>query len=68
MSDRNFRYADEAIRIITTLTTDPRFVADPKESYAVTMGNGHDCGSANCTIIEPEYYLLEAIRKLQQQQ
>jgi len=30
---------------------------------AVTQGNGHDCGTANCTIIEADYYALEALRR-----
>jgi unsaturated chondroitin disaccharide hydrolase len=61
---KNPKYRTEATAIVNTLTTNPAFVSPASTSYAVTKGNGHDCGAADCTIIEPEYYLLEAIRRL----
>lgn len=33
-------------------------------SPAVLAANAHDCGTPNCTIIESEYYVLEALRRV----
>jgi unsaturated chondroitin disaccharide hydrolase len=34
------------------------------DSDAVLAGNQHDCGSDKCTLIETEYYMYEALRRL----
>lgn len=61
---KNDTYIQAARATVNTLTTNPDYVADVASTSAVTKGNGHDCGAAGCTIIEPEYYLFEAIRRL----
>ena len=61
---KNDKYMQAARDTVNTLTTNKDYVADVATTSAVTKGNGHDCGAAGCTIIEPEYYLLEAIRRL----
>mmetsp|Transcript_11893 Transcript_11893/g.27974 ORF Transcript_11893/g.27974 Transcript_11893/m.27974 type:complete len:94 (+) Transcript_11893:349-630(+) len=52
-----------ANRTVSTLLSDPRYIADDT-APAVLWGNRHDCGSDSCTVIETDYYLLEAIRRL----
>jgi len=41
-------------------TTTARGIA----STAVLALNEHDCGDANCTVIESDYYFLEALRRM----
>lgn len=39
-------------------------LADPKLSPAVLAANQHDCGAAECTVIETDYFFFEALRRL----
>lgn len=55
------QYLQAAALILDTLSTNSNYMM--RGPAAVTMGNGHDCGSANCTIIETEYYAMEAMRR-----
>jgi len=61
----NMTYYDAAMKIIRSLSTINGYTASPNGSEAVLASNAHDCGSDNCTVIESDYYLLEAIRRLE---
>lgn len=39
-------------------------LADPHVSPAVLAANQHDCGAAECTVIETDYFFFEALRRL----
>ena len=58
-------YRSRAESIVATLQS-RTYAPTLAESESVTWGNAHDCGNfPHCSIIEPEFYLLEAIRRLQ---
>jgi hypothetical protein len=51
------------MKILRSLSTTSAYRGS-NMSQAVLAANAHDCGSDSCTIIESDYYLLEAIRRL----
>ncbi len=61
------RYRVAAQRIVYSLGTEQGLFAPPGSnvSEAVLIANQHDCGYAACTVIETDYYLFEALRRLE---
>eukprot|EP00730_Choanoeca_flexa_P004580 TRINITY_DN1173_c0_g1_i1.p1 TRINITY_DN1173_c0_g1~~TRINITY_DN1173_c0_g1_i1.p1 ORF type:complete len:389 (+),score=105.34 TRINITY_DN1173_c0_g1_i1:62-1168(+) len=59
----NATYVDLAKQIVASLTKEPYFAGSA--SQAILQANGHDCKAAGCTVVESDYYLLEAVRRLQ---
>jgi unsaturated chondroitin disaccharide hydrolase len=55
-----------AQRILYSLGTEQGLFAPPGSvAEAVLIANEHDCGYAACTVIETDYYLFEALRRLE---
>ncbi|EDQ91422.1 uncharacterized protein MONBRDRAFT_23330 [Monosiga brevicollis MX1] len=55
-------YRELAQGIVATLASDAYLA--PENYQAILQRNGHDCVLAGCTVIETDYYFLEAIRRL----
>ena len=60
----NSMYKSAAYLTLKTLVTKPGYLANVTRSPAVLASNQHDCGTAECTVIESDYFLLEGIRKM----
>lgn len=56
-------YRRAAVHIINSIGWVPGMLSGA-DSDAVLAGNQHDCGSDKCTLIETEYYMYEALRRL----
>lgn len=59
---------DEAVQILYSLGTESGLFAPPGSvSEAVLIANHHDCNFDACTVVESDYYLFEALRRLEGQ-
>ncbi len=54
------RYSDAATAILVSLGAKYQ-AGDNSEAFLAY--NGHDCGSDRCSLIETDYYFLEALRR-----
>lgn len=59
------RYLAAAEKIVSSFANVAGLQGDPAKTDAVLVANHHDCGSDECTVIETDYYALEAIRRLE---
>ena len=57
------QYRNAAVHIINSLGW-VKGMLGGEDSDAVLASNKHDCGDDKCTLIETEYYLYEALRRL----
>jgi unsaturated chondroitin disaccharide hydrolase len=57
------KYRNAAVHIINSIGWVPGLLAGD-DSDAVLASNQHDCGSDKCTLIETDYYMYEALRRL----
>lgn len=53
------RYSAAAGRVLASLAAAP-YVGEPGDTDAVLTHNAHDCGSDGCTVVETDFYALEA--------
>ena len=60
----NASYRDAAVTLVKTLASDARYLAPASRSPAVLGACRHDCGAAECSLIESDYYVYEAVRRL----
>mmetsp|Transcript_15131 Transcript_15131/g.33391 ORF Transcript_15131/g.33391 Transcript_15131/m.33391 type:complete len:389 (-) Transcript_15131:109-1275(-) len=60
------QYKDEATKIIAAIEADPTLLAQDGDQ-AVLAANRHDCDADGCTIIETDYYMYEALRRVEGQ-
>tara|TARA_B100000795_G_C22483325_1_gene317487 strand:+ start:195 stop:545 length:351 start_codon:yes stop_codon:yes gene_type:complete len=66
---KNNTYKNIAYLTLNTLSTNVTLKVDSNKnldfnSPAVLKANEHDCSSIECTVIETDYYFLEALRRM----
>ena len=60
------RYHDAAHQILASFVSEPGLLANAS-SQALLASNMHDCGAVECTMMESEYYLMEALYRSQRE-